>query len=494
MPVHPLEFKTSVSKEAIYVQLAHTLRQAIKAGELIKGTKLSSARTMADVYQINRHTVMNALQLLVAEGWLESKEKSGYFVTRSLPIDSSCQQQKQPQYQKKHLTFATTMSEPVTHDLGQYQYQFAGGLPDIASFPFNEFKSALSKVCQRVDSTKLHYGDIGGVDELKIQIQSYLYRARSLKVDDLLVCNGSQEALFLAASVFITSGDYVACETLGYPPARRAFSACGARLIDIAQDQEGLCVADFELQLKQHNIKMLYLTPLHQYPTTVTLSPTRRLQIYKLCYQYGVVIIEDDYDHEFHYRCQPLQPMAADDPAGIVIYISTFSKLMFAGARVGYVSAADEILVQMRARKQLMNHKNDVLTQLGVAYWMAAGQFERHLKRATKLYKARYHAMADVLVQYQQQGLPLQFIKPDGGMAMWVDCQVNVQHVKQAAHKKGIYLQTEDEFYFAQSAHSLKPSITDMRHIRLGFAGQNTQQMQAGLTELMKIIYPQYLS
>ncbi|CAM4199972.1 PLP-dependent aminotransferase family protein [Pseudoalteromonas byunsanensis] len=492
--MHPIAFQVRDSNEAIYLQLATALREAIKAGELVTGSKLSSARVMASAYQLNRHTVMNALQLLVAEGWLEAKEKSGYFVTRTLPIDSSVEQEKQPKYAPKPLTFAHPMSDPVTAELAQYKYNFAGGLPDIEQFPFVEFKRAISNVCQRVDVKKLHYGAVGGETELKLQIQAYLKRARNLDTQDLVICNGSQEALFLTARVFISPGDYVACETLGYPPARKAFSACGARIIDIHQDEQGLCVRDLEAQLKCYRIKLLYLTPLHQYPTTVTLSPTRRLQIYQLCYQYGVVIIEDDYDHEFHYRCQPLQPMASDDPAGIVIYISTFSKIMFAGARVGYICAHTQILEQIRAHKQLINHKNDVLTQLGVAYWMQTGQFERHLKRMTKLYKARGKAMAEELLGYQKQGLPLRFVYPDGGMAMWVDCGTNVYGIKASASKNGVYLQTQDEFYYSNSERSLLPSAADITHIRLGFAGQNTANMSQGLKQLMLLIHPHYLS
>ncbi|OHU84302.1 MULTISPECIES: PLP-dependent aminotransferase family protein [Pseudoalteromonas] len=492
--MHPIVFEAQHNNEAIYLQLAGALREAIKAGKLVTGTKLSSARAMAPAYQLNRHTVMNALQLLVAEGWLEAKEKSGYFVTHTLPIDSSAQHKKQPKYVPKQLVFAQPMNDPVTAELAQYKYNFAGGLPDIEKFPFIEFKRAMSNVCQRVDAKKLHYGAVGGENELKLQVQVYLQSARNLRTEDLVICNGSQEALFLTARVFISPGDYVACETLGYPPARKAFSACGARIIDIHQDEQGLCVADLETQLQRYSIKLLYLTPLHQYPTTVTLSPTRRLQIYQLCYQYGGVIIEDDYDHEFHYRCQPLQPMASDDPAGIVIYISTFSKIMFAGARVGYICARKQILEQIRSHKQLINHKNDVLTQLSVAQWMQTGQFERHLKRMTKLYKSRSEAMAGELAHYQKVGLPLRFIYPDGGMAMWVDCGVNVLGVKALAGKHGIYLQTQDEFYYANSERSLQPSATAITHIRLGFAGQNTAHMSQGLQQLMQLIYPRYPS
>ncbi|AQP99002.1 GntR family transcriptional regulator [Pseudoalteromonas aliena] len=478
--MQPLNIEFNDLNKAKYLQVAHALRSSIIKGDIAPGAKLSSARVTAKTYQLNRHTIMNALQLLVAEGWLESHERSGYSVTQTLPIQSSVKSEGTPALAAKPYKFAIELAVPSSvMNIKDYAYNFAGGLPDLNSFPYKEFKRSLSHVFNHLDTSKLHYGDIGGVSELKIQISDYLYKARNLKISDLLVCNGSQEALFLISKAFINQGDFVAAETLGYPPARKAFAACGAKLIDIKQDEQGLCVDDLKSQLTRYPIKMLYLTPLHQYPTTVTLSPTRRMQIYQLCYEFGVMIIEDDYDHEFHYRCQPLQPMAADDPAGIVIYLSTFSKIMFSGARIGYICAAPEVIAQLSAWKQLINHKNDVVMQLAVAHFMQEGGFERHLKRMTKHYKQRYEAMDNTLTLLQTQGLPIEYKKPDGGMAMWVNLNKDTRNIKQVMQSKGVYLQAEPEFYFANSVRSLKPKQHSF--VRLGFAGQSIEAMQQGL-------------
>lgn len=486
--MQPLNIKFNNNK-AKYVQIADALRGAITKGDFLPGTKLSSARLMAQSYKLNRHTVMNALQLLVAEGWLESHERCGYSVTDTLPIDSSegvaCTKPLQPTpYQ-----FANKLAilEPAMN-LEHYVYNFAGGLPDLSTFPYKEFKRSMSHVFNHINTNQFHYGNVAGEPSLKLQIGDYLHKTRNLKADELLICNGSQEALFLVSKAFINKGDFVATETLGYPPARKAFAACGAQLIDIKQDEYGLCVDDLKAQLKRFSIKMVYLTPLHQYPTTVTLSPTRRMQIYQLCYEHGVIIIEDDYDHEFHYRCQPLQPMAADDPAGIVIYLSTFSKIMFSAARIGYISAAPEIIEQLRAWKQLMNHKNDVVMQLAVAHFMQQGGFERHLKRMTKHYKQRYEAMDCMLTSLQSQGYPIEYKKPDGGMAMWINVNKSVHSLEKALQSKGIYVQVEPQFYFKEAKRSLMPS--QQCSMRLGFAGQSTHAMQTGLELIMKHIYP----
>ena len=486
--MQPLNIEFNEQRKAKYLQLAQALRSAIIKGDIAVGTKLSSAREMAQTYQLNRHTIMNALQLLVAEGWVESYERSGYKVTQTLPIQSSANTKQVPVVTPKPYKFAKELAVPApAMNLNDFKYNFAGGLPDLNCFPYKQFKRSLSYVFNNVDTSKFHYGDISGVSELKQQVSSYLHKARNLQVTDLLICNGSQAALFLISKVFINKGDFVAVETLGYPPARKAFVACGAQLVDIKQDEYGLCVDDLKAQLSRYSIKMLYLTPLHQYPTTVTLSPTRRMQIYQLCYEYGVMIIEDDYDHEFHYKCQPLQPMAADDPAGIVIYLSTFSKIMFSAARIGYICAPEEVIAQLSAWKQLLNHKNDVVMQLAVAHFMKEGSFEAHLKRMTKLYKQRFETMDNELNLMQSKGLPIEYVKPDGGMAMWVNLNINTAGLKPILQNKSIYLQVEHEFYFSGSVRSLKPKR--FSYSRLGFAGQSIETMQTGLSLIAKHVY-----
>ncbi|MDP5212698.1 PLP-dependent aminotransferase family protein [Pseudoalteromonas tunicata] len=482
--MHPLELTLIPSSTPKYLQLAQALRESIKSGLLQPNEKLCSAREFAIALKMNRHTVMNALAELVAEGWLVSQQRSGYRVNHALPIEQSRATAKAHAHKIHQFEFARPLPNQARLKITEYPYCFAGGLPDLTVFPYREFQRYLVKASQHTELASFHYGETDGASELKHQVSEYLRRARGIKYHankQVMICNGSQEALFLIAKAFINPGDKVAVEALGYPPARAAFKECGANLVAIAQDSEGICIDDFERQLKLGGIKLVYLTPLHQYPTTVTLSIVRRMQLYRLACEYGVVIIEDDYDHEFHYACQPLVPMAADDPALRVIYLSTFSKLMFAGARIGYMYAASEVIAQLCGLKQIINHKNDIVMQQAVAFWMKDGAFERHLRRMTKLYHSRLTAMVAELQCYQALGYPIEFTIPDGGMALWVKVNRSVVGVKEALAAEGLYLQSEDEFVLGK--------VDEPTHLRLGFAGQDEHKMKAGLKLMMCYLF-----
>jgi GntR family transcriptional regulator/MocR family aminotransferase len=366
----------------------------------------------------------------------------------------------------------------------EYPYNFSGGQPDIRKFPFDEFKSHFSQSCQRPKIDDLSYGDSRGETVLMKEVSTYLRRVRSITDKDVMICNGSQEALYIISQLLLQPGDKVAVEQLGYPPAWAAFERTGAELVAIKQDDRGIVPQHLAEIFAQGKVKLLYLTPLHQYPTTVSLDITRRMQIYQLAVQYGVAIVEDDYDHEFHYDSQPIAPMAADDPAGLVIYISTFSKLMFGGARIGYLVANEELIAQVAAYKMLMNHKSNVLIQQAVANWMQQGGFEGHLRRMTRLYQKRRDFMVAALKSYQEKGLPIHFEIPAGGMAIWLDTGKPIIGLKDALLSQGVYLQTEVEFNI----------LTDLpdeayRFIRLGFAAMDEEEVAQGLAIIMDILF-----
>lgn len=482
--------KTS-SKQVKYLAIADALRQAIKEGQVAPTEALPSARMLAQQLTVNRHTVMAALAELVAQGWVEAKERSGYRVVEHLPIQTSLTTHKVNQALKSFdWQFRVKLNLPVTPKVkaSQYPFNFSGGQPDIRKFPFDEFKSHFSQTCQRPKIDNLSYGDSRGETELIDEISTYLRRVRSITGNELMICNGSQEALYMISQLLLQPGDKVAVEQLGYPPAWAAFERTGAELIAIKQDDRGIVPEHLAKILAQGKVKLLYLTPLHQYPTTVSLDITRRMQIYQLAVQYGVAIVEDDYDHEFHYDSQPIAPMAADDPAGLVIYISTFSKLMFGGARIGYIVANNALVEQLAAYKMLMNHKSNVLVQQAVAKWMQQGGFEGHLRRMTRLYQKRRDYMVSLLQGYQRQGLAIHFEIPAGGMAIWLDTGKSIVGLKESLMAKQVYLQTEIEF--SRQTNSSSDALDhNYRFIRLGFAAMNEVEVEQGLSIVIAALY-----
>ncbi|SFD28763.1 GntR family transcriptional regulator / MocR family aminotransferase [Pseudoalteromonas denitrificans DSM 6059] len=476
--------------KAKYIVIADAIRQAIKQGQVAPAEALPSARKLAEQLKTNRHTIMAAFAELVAEGWVEAKERSGYRVASDLPIQASqsidkvetSQKQFQWQFVRKGI-----IQKPIKAT--DFKYNFAGGQPDLRIFPFDEFRGHFSQACQKPRFDDLSYGDSKGLPELIDQVSTYLRRVRSITNKEIMICNGSQEALYMVSQLLLLPDDKVAVEELGYPPAWAAFRSAGAELVGIKQDDKGILPDHLEQQLKTNTIKLLYLTPLHQYPTTVTLDAARRMKIYQLAAKYKVAIIEDDYDHEFHYKCQPIAPMAADDPVGLVIYISTFSKLMFGGARVGYVAANNELINGLAGYKTLMNHKNNVLIQQTVARWMKEGGFECHLRRMTRIYQKRRDITVEILIHYQKLGLPIQFKSPDGGMALWLDMGKSIFGLKEKLFAKQVYLQTQFEFNLdngndAQVAHS-----SSSRFIRIGFAAMEENELKQGLSIIMSTLY-----
>jgi GntR family transcriptional regulator/MocR family aminotransferase len=482
----PTEQPSAINK-AKYLIIADALRSAIKQGQVAPTEVLPSARKLAQQLNVNRHTVMAALSELVAQGWIESKERSGYWVVEHLPIQASRAIDNISSEQSSfNWQFRRDQGSALTPKVKAscFKYNFSGGQPDINKFPFDEFKSHFSQVCQRPKYNDLSYGASRGEVELIEEISTYLRRVRSITDKKVMICNGSQEALFMVSQLLLQAGDKVAVEQLGYPPAWAAFKSAGAELVPTKQDERGIIPEHLETILAKGSIKLLYLTPLHQYPTTVSLDISRRMQIYQLAAQYGVAIVEDDYDHEFHFDSQPIAPMASEDPTGLVIYISTFSKLMFGGARIGYVVADNTLIEQLAAYKELINHKCNVLVQQAVAKWMQHGGFEGHLRRMTRLYQKRRDNMVTLLKSYQQQGLPIQFETPAGGMAIWLDTGKSIVGLKEALIAEDVYLQTEIEF----NIYKHLPDA-EYRFIRLGFAAMSEVQLKQGLSIVMEALY-----
>lgn len=467
--------------KAIYLAISKAIRQAIKSAQLKPNEQLPSARRLAEQLNVNRHTVMSAYQQLIAEGWIESRQRQGYFVMSTLPAQGSIALMSHTAQQKSFNWRLVNQLAPLPERLAsQCQYNFSGGCPDISLFNFKDFAGYLTDAMARPDLSSLNYGNQQGFAPFIEQILVYLRRVRSLTGKKVITVNGSQEALFLLSGVLLKPGDKVAVEKLGYQPAWSAFRSAGAELVGIDQDEEGVCAEHLELMAQQHRLRMIYLTPLHQYPTTVTLPVARRLHIYRIAAKYKIPLIEDDYDHEFHYRCQPLAPMAADDPQGLVIYLSTFSKIMFPGIRIGFIAADETLIDALIAYRHIANHKPNVVLQDAIARWMADGAFERHMRKLTRTYEQRRDFMADQLQRLCASGIDLSYKVPDGGMAVWIKTPYEADELAQKAWQKSVFIQSEGDFH-------LDKNDSENRFIRLGFASMDEQHIEQGLSLIFRM-------
>lgn len=478
-----LNISIEKTQSKLYLSIAAGIRKAIESGSVMPEEKLPSARALANQLSVNRHTVMAAYNELIAQGWVETKQRQGYTVAKSLPIHNALSLKKTPTIKtEKHVwRIIKPTLQSYSKAASNYPFNFAGGNPDIELFPFNEFRGFVNEALNRPSIKELNYGENNGFKAFIEEVSTYLRRVRSIVDKEVIVVNGTQEALYITSQILLKMGDKVAVENLGYRPAWAALRNAGANLVGIKQTEQGIDVEHLELIIKQEKIKLIYLTPLHQYPTTTTLSMAKRGQIYRLAQQYNIPIIEDDYDHEFHYNSQPLPPMAAHDPSGLVIYLSSFSKIMFPGIRLGIIAVDKSLVQHVVGYRTLMNHKANVLLQDAVARWMKDGGFERHLRKSTRQYQRRREFMIDILNGFISEGAKIQFTIPKGGMALWINVGSNAKEIALKAEKMGIYLLAENAFHLSKANDKNK-------YIRLGFAGQSEEKIEQGLQLLKPLL------
>jgi GntR family transcriptional regulator/MocR family aminotransferase len=459
-----------------YKKIYGDLIAKIKMGTLRSGEMLASTRELARLYRCHRFTVMSVCQDLAAEGWIESSLRSRYKVSAKVPVTSSKETSLFHKNHGKNLVSILRAAPVVDLERERFRIEFWGGQPDLNLFPKDEFRRVLSVGLKRTKVDHLNYGSVFGLEPCLKEVSAYLRRSRSLLDKELIMTNGSQEALYLACQCFVRPGEVIAVERKGYPPAWKLFESLGAVLLPIEVDEEGLNTDDLEMKMKKHRIRMIYTTPLHQYPTTVTLSPRRRQSLIRLAEKHSVPILEDDYDHEFHFVGPPPSPLSEE--TDMALYVCSFSKILFPGARLGVIACAPELREAIATQKFLISRQTDSLAQIGLSAWIRDGGFERHLRRMCRIYEGRHHLMLSHL-QDMKTECNIDWQEPNGGMSIWLNLNQDSQKISERAKQKGIL------FQFESGMDRIKSMGT---HLRIGFAGVNESEIKEGMATLQGLL------
>jgi GntR family transcriptional regulator/MocR family aminotransferase len=460
------------------VKIYQQVIDQIKGQVFTSGDHLPSTREAAKLYRCHRFTVMQAYQNLVAEGWIEVTTRSRYRVSEKIPIvDSKSKPTKSgTRTQKALLSKLLNPTPTINLERDRYSIEFWGGQPDLNLFPQDEFARVLSAAVRRSSSDDFGYGLVDGLPNCLKATSNYLRKSRALINREWIMTNGSQEALLICAQALSKPGDTIAVEAKGYPPAWRLFESLGLNILPIPVDEEGLNVGALKSLMKRTPVKFVYVTPLHQYPTTVTLSPRRRQQLIQLAEVNGMPIIEDDYDNEFHYTQQPPPPLSTETDLGI--YVCSFSKVIFPGLRLGAIGCHPIIKERLSYQKYLVSRQTDFLSQVALSAWIKDGGFERHLRKMRRVYERRFAFMKEKLASIQKH-YPISWCDPNGGMSIWVNLNKDSRAVAEKAKLRGIFFQTETTMTFDQ---------TKGTHLRIGFAGVTEAQIEQGLNVLQTIL------
>jgi GntR family transcriptional regulator/MocR family aminotransferase len=456
--------------KTIYREVYLDLIDRIKAGSIKSGDFLPSTRELAKLYRCHRFSIMRVCQDLAAEGWIDSTQRSRYTVSKKIPITSSAK----TKHGSKRKDISKIIKPVPEFDLERTRYplEFWGGQPDLNLFPKDEFRRVLSSALKRVKPEQLNYGLTNGLESCLTEVSDYLRKSRNLLNKEYIMTNGSQEALYIIFQAFVKPGDRIAIERKGYPPAWKLFENLGAVLVPIEVDSEGINTDDLREKIKKEPVKLIYVTPLHQYPTTVTLSPRRRQSLIQIAEKSLIPILEDDYDHEFHYSGPPPAPVSAETDLGI--YICSFSKLLFPGARLGVIGFDSKITKHLSYQKYLVSRQTDCLSQIGLSAWIKDGGFDRHLRKMRRCYESRYYLMLEKLRKMKSK-TNIDWQAPNGGMSIWVNIHKDSKNVADLAKKKGVFFQHESGMDYLDKSGT---------HLRIGFACVNEGEIKKGFEVL----------
>lgn len=391
----------------LYRQVYDELRGAILTGRLSPGERVPSSRSLSRSLAVSRTTVTQGYEQLLSEGYLETRSGSGTFVCVQLPDtmlqtdEVSTQTPVQPASLKlsryaQRMKFPFHLKPKPIADIS-----FRYGRPSLAQFPIALWRKLLSHHCAESRQWLDYALDVQGDAGLRTAIAHYLTRARAVQCDasQIVITNGTQQALDLILRVLMEPGEVMAIEDPGYLSARKVFLSHGVNLLPIPVDDSGLSVETLYEASSKATVRLVYVTPSHQFPTGATLSLSRRLALLHWAQQTGAMIIEDDYDSEYRYGDRPIPALQGLDSSDSVLYIGTFSKVLFPSLRIGYLVLPLPLVPFVAQAKWLCDRQLPTLEQKVLTDFINQGHLESHIRKM----RSHYDRCRQVLVQSLQK-------------------------------------------------------------------------------------------
>jgi len=394
---------------SLYTQLYRSIRSAILARTLLPEHRLPSTRDLAAEMGMSRNTVLQAYEQLLAEGYIESRLGAGTYVAAHSPDEALAVRKEvarrageSPRSSPRHLSeYARRVLGAESASLKpadpKLRIDFRYGAPNLQDFPADEWRALTAQRLRRLNKASLMYAEPAGYLPLREAIVRYVreHRGITCSAADVIVVNGSQQALDIVARALVDPGDRVLMENPTYPGARTAFQALGAKIEAVPVDGEGL---DMQRVLRiQHRVKLAYVTPSHQFPTGGVMMLSRRLAFLHWAHGSQAYVIEDDYDSEYRYSGRPIEAIQSLDTFGQVIYLGTFSKILAPSLRLGYIIAPPALTATLQRIKAVTDRHTSLVGQEVLTEFIKSGQFERHMRRSRTRNAARRRALLKAL-------------------------------------------------------------------------------------------------
>lgn len=459
-------------------QIADAIVAGIERGRLRPGDRVPGSRTLARTLRVHRQTVVIAIEELVAEGWLVSRRASGTFVAER-PADPrlAAERPRRAMPSRLAIALADAPAPELATVVPRGSILMSGSRPDVRLLPADLIGRAYRRALKIHGPALLSYGDPAGLPRLRAALATMLSATRGLAVtpDTILLTRGSQMALALIARALVRPGDLVAVENPGYRPAWEAFRLAGAEIVPVAVDAHGLDVEALARVARTRAIRAVYVTPHRQFPTTVSLSAARRQALLDLASTSRFAIVEDDYDHEFHYAGRPVLPLASVDTTGVVIYVGTWSKVLAPALRLGFIVAPADLVSRLVAYRSLLDLQGDPVLESAIAELLEEGLIQRHVRKVRRIYHARRDAFVEAL--RAELGRFVSFSVPAGGTAVWVRTRSAAVAMRWARRGRAAGVLFED-------GRSYTVDGAPLAGARLGFASLDADDLKVAIRRL----------
>ncbi|MGA8222562.1 MAG: PLP-dependent aminotransferase family protein [Candidatus Acidiferrales bacterium] len=478
----------SKSKTPMHRQVSEWFRRAILEGQLRPGQRVPSTRNLAAELKVSRIPVLSAYEQLLAEGYLETFVGAGTCVASSIPDDAfrpakgkirdgsaHLAQGKAPRRTSRRAALLRMPPQPWLNILGAFRVS----LPALDHFPIRAWSKLVNRHLRNPPREMMAYGNSKGFMPFREAIAEYLGAVRAVRCEpsQILVTTGSGLGLQISAQVLLNSKERVWMEEPGYPGARLALMTVEAQLLPVPVDEEGLNVR--EGIRRGRSAQAVYITPSHQYPLGVTMSATRRMLLLNWAVRNGAWIIEDDYDSEFRFGARPIASLQGLDDDARVIYVGTFSKVMFPALRLGYVVVPKDLVPAFSAVRAATDDFSSTLYQVVMTDFIREGHFARHIRRMRILYRERRTALVQAI--REQMSDLLEVIGAEAGMHLvaLLPPGISDREVSRKATQMSISAMPLSSCYSKPPARG---------GLILGYGGADAQQIYDGIRMLKMCI------
>lgn len=408
----------------LYLQLADCVSNAIQKGQLEVAEKLPGTRIMAEYLGIHRKTVVAAYEELQAQGWIEMKGSVGSFILPMGQRVSSHSMQKVSsdlKWIKSGFSFKRSSLLDSPFESHSCTLALNDGQPDYRLTNMDELTRLYRNSLKRkMVARKLRDSQVKGSDYFKKQLTSYLKTVRGISVhsNELLLSKSTEMILFIVAQLLVDKGSVVLVGNPSYFSANMIFQQAGARLKTIPVDEDGLKVEEIPKLFKRGEIRLLYLNPRVDYPTTVPLSMERRMRLLEIAHELDFIIVEDDSEYEFSYEKQMELPLLAHDQFGKVLYVGALGRSLSPTFKTGFLISNADLIEEGEKLSGILDRQEDVIMEQTLGELIESGEIHRQWKKSIKIYRDRRNRMVHLL--HDAFGPEITFSIPKGGLALWV--------------------------------------------------------------------------